>query len=200
MSSSNHDDMVQKNARTGLIVLACVLVMVGLAFASVPLYNVFCRVTGFGGTTQVATSLPDTVLDRRVTINFSTQTGRDMPWRFEPELRSVEVKLGERGLANFFAENPTDTPIAGTAVYNVTPLKVGKYFNKVQCFCFDEQILSPGERMNMPVMFYVDPAMNEDPDMRDVTTITLSYTFYKTESEALESALEEFYNGENGDI
>ena len=198
---NNYDEeLVRKNARMGLTVLAFVRVMIGLAFASVPLYSLFCRVTGFAGTTQVASAFPDQILDRSVKIHFTTRTASDMPWQFNAELREVEVRLGERGLANFIAVNPADQPVAGTAVYNVTPLKVGKYFNKVQCFCFDQQILAPGQEVNMPVMFYVDPAMNDDPDMSDITTITLSYTFYKTESDELESALEAFYNSKNGDI
>lgn len=198
---NKHDeDLVHKNARTGLIVLACVLMMTGLAFASVPLYNIFCSVTGFAGTTQVASALPDTILERKVTVHFTTTTGRNMPWQFKAEQNKIEVRLGERGLANFWATNPATQPVAGTAVYNVTPLKVGKYFQKVQCFCFDEQILTPGQEIAMPVMFFVDPALNDDPDMRDITDITLSYTFYKTESDELESALEAFYNEKNSDI
>lgn len=196
----DNDELVRKNARAGLIVLAVVLCMTALAFASVPLYDMFCRVTGFSGTTQVASAAPTVILDQKVTINFSSRTGKDMPWTFEPEMRSVTVRLGERGLANFFAGNPAKIPVAGTALYNVTPLKAGKYFNKIQCFCFDEQVLNPGQRVSMPVMFYVDPAIADDPSMDDVKTITLSYTFYKSEGEELERAMEAFYNDENGDI
>lgn len=200
--TNRDEELIRKNARTGLMVLAFVMVMVGVAFAAVPLYDLFCRVTGFGGTTQVAASLPSEteILDRTVTINFSSQTGRNMPWEFKPEMRAVDVRLGERGITNYFAKNPTSAPVGGTAVYNVTPLKVGKYFHKIQCFCFDEQVLMPGQEMSMPVLFFVDPAMQDDPNMDDVTTITLSYTFYKSESEELESALEAFYNSENNDI
>lgn len=111
-----------------------------------------------------------------------------------PEKRSIEVKLGQKGLIAFHAKNKANTPLAGSAIYNVTPLKAGKYFHKVQCFCFDEQILQPGENVSMPVMFYIDPKMNDDPNMDDVQTITLSYTFFTSESEELEQALEDFYN------
>jgi cytochrome c oxidase assembly protein subunit 11 len=188
------DDLVRKNARTGLIVLAVVMSMVALAFAFVPLYDLFCRVTGFAGTTQVAAQLPDTVLDRTMTIKFNADTGREMPWSFSPDIRQVNVQVGERGIASFTAKNPMGQDISGTAVYNVTPLKAGKYFHKIQCFCFDKQILKAGEEMAMPVLFFVDPAIADDRSLDDVTTITLSYTFYKSETEELESALEGFYN------
>lgn len=188
------DELVRKNARTGLIVLAVVFGMVGLAFASVPLYSLFCRVTGFAGTTQVAADLPSEVLDRTITIKFNSETGRDMPWKFKPEMREITVRIGERGITSFSAYNPTDIPVSGTALYNVTPLKAGAYFQKIQCFCFDLQTLAPGERVSMPVLFFVDPEIANDRSMDDVSNITLSYTFYKSETEELESALEGFYN------
>lgn len=194
------DDLVQKNARTGLIVLAVVLSMIGLAFASVPLYSLFCRVTGFGGTTQTAAALPDHIIERTVTVKFNADTGLNMPWEFKPDLREVDVRMGERGLASFTAHNKSNAPVAGTALYNVTPPKVGQYFHKIQCFCFDKQILTPGQKMSMPVMFFIDPAMDDDPNMKDVTVITLSYTFYKSETEELESAMEGFYNEQSDDI
>lgn len=189
-----HAEMARKNARLGLTVLAVVLGMAALSYASVPLYNLFCRVTGFGGTTQVADAYPENVLERTVTVQFNADIDRNLAWDFEPEERSIEVKLGQKGLTAFSAHNRTPKPLAGTAIYNVTPLKAGKYFHKVQCFCFDEQILNPGQQVSMPVMFYVDPKMDEDPNMQDVKTITLSYTFFRAESEALEEALEGFYN------
>jgi cytochrome c oxidase assembly protein subunit 11 len=188
------DDLRRKNARTGLTVLAVVVGMVGVSFAAVPLYDLFCRVTGFGGTTQTAEALPGVVLDRTVTINFNADTDRGMPWNFEPEQRRIDVKLGQKGLTAYHAHNNATTPVTGTAVYNVTPLKAGKYFHKIQCFCFGEQTLKPGEDVAMPVMFFVDPKMNDDPNMDDVKTITLSYTFYKAESQALDQALEVYYN------
>lgn len=186
--------LVAKNARTGLIVLGAVMFMLGLSFAAVPFYDLFCRMTGFGGTPQTATALPGVILDRTVTIRFNADTGRDMPWDFKSEIKETAVRLGERGLAAFSAYNPRSEAIAGTALYNVTPPKAGKYFHKIQCFCFDEQTLQPGERVSMPVMFYVDPAMDTDPNMQDVHRITLSYTFYPAESKELEAALATFYN------
>jgi len=197
MSQNNsQQELTRKNAKTGLIVLACVFGMLGLSFAAVPAYRIFCQVTGFGGTPKIGGEVPENIIDRTVTIHFDANTGKDFPWDFKPSMRSIDVKLGQRGLTSYEAYNKTDHPAAGTAVYNIAPLKAGKYFHKVQCFCFDEQILTPGERVNMPVMFYVDPAMNEDPNMNDVHTITLSYTFYESESKALEEAMEAFYNDE----
>jgi len=196
----DHEEMTRKNARVGLSVLAIVVGMVTLAYASVPLYDLFCRVTGFGGTTQTAESLPGTVLDRTVTIKFNAETNRNLPWNFRPEQREIEVQLGQRGITAYSATNIQSTPTTGTAVYNVTPLKAGKYFHKIQCFCFDEQTLGPKERMDMPVLFFVDPAMNDDPSMDDVESITLSYTFFRAETEELDQALEAFYNDENTDI
>jgi cytochrome c oxidase assembly protein subunit 11 len=193
-SPLDQQELIRKNAKTGLTVLGIVVFMIGLSFASVPLYRLFCQVTGFGGTTQVSAELPNVVLDRTVTIRFNADTSPNMPWDFKPELLETKVKLGERGLTAYAAHNPQAKPTAGTALYNVTPLKAGKYFHKIQCFCFDEQILEPGQRVSMPVMFYVDPAMDADPNMRDVHTITLSYTFYPAESKALEDALTTFYN------
>ena len=200
MNTPSNDDLVQKNARTGLIVLAVVLSMIGLAFASVPLYSLFCRVTGFGGTTQTAAALPDRIIDRIVTVKFNADTGLNMPWEFKPDLREVNVRMGERGLASFTAHNTSNKPVAGTALYNVTPPKAGQYFHKIQCFCFDQQILAPNQKVSMPVMFYIDPAMDDDPNMKDVKVITLSYTFYESETEELESAMEGFYNVQSDDI
>ncbi len=200
MTHDPHEDMTKKNARLGLTILAVVFGMIGLAYASVPLYNLFCSVTGFGGTTQVSQNLPDTVLDRTVTIKFNAETNRNLPWNFEPEQREIDVRLGQRGLTAYTAQNKLSTPSTGMAVYNVTPLKAGKYFHKIQCFCFNEQTLGPKERVSMPVLFFVDPSMNDDPAMDDVTAITLSYTFFKSETKELDSALEELYNQDENAI
>ena len=189
-----NEELARKNARTGLTVVAVVVAMIALSFASVPLYDLFCRVTGFGGTTQVADALPGEVLNRVVKIQFDADTSRNMPWYFEPDQRSVEVRLGERGITAYTARNKMQKPNAGTAVYNVAPAKAGKYFHKIQCFCFDEQILGPGQEVSMPVLFFVDPSMNDDPNMNDVHTITLSYTFFPANSKALDDALEAFYD------
>ena len=193
----NHDrdhHLTRKNARTGLIVLSVVFAMIVLSFASVPLYRLFCQVTGFGGTTQIADSLPSEIIDRTVTVKFNANISRNMGWKFAPEEREIDVKLGQRGLTAYSSYNPAKTATAGMATYNVTPLKAGKYFHKIQCFCFDQQVLQAGERVSMPVLFYVDPTMADDPHMDDVHTITLSYTFFNAESEELDEALEAFYN------
>ena len=198
-AEAQRQNLKRKNARMGVIIVLVVCVMVGLSFASVPLYNLFCRVTGWSGTTQVADALPpeSEIIDRDITVRFDANTARDLPWDFRPEALSITVKLGERGLTNFIAMNKAKTPVAGTALFNVTPLKAGKYFHKIECFCFGEQILQPNESVNMPVLFYVDPALHTDRNMDDVRTITLSYSFFKTDSDDLEQALEAFYAEED---
>jgi cytochrome c oxidase assembly protein subunit 11 len=158
--------------------------MVGLSFAAVPLYDLFCRVTGFGGTTQRSAAAPGAVGDRPITIRFNATTHPNLPWRFTPEQPSVTLRLGEEGLAFYSATNRSETPVTGVSTYNVTPEKVGRYFHKIACFCFDEQTLTPGERVDMPVTFWVDPKIAEDPSTRDVTTITLSYSFFRTIEDA----------------
>ena len=167
------------NARVAISLAAVVCGMVGLAFASVPLYELFCRVTGFGGTTQVADSVPEMISERRITVRFNADVSPKLPWDFKPEETSVELRVGEPGLAFYVATNEAARPTTGTANFNVTPDKAGIYFSKVQCFCFEEQELKPGESMRMGVSFFVDPALLDDPGMADVETITLSYTFFR---------------------
>lgn len=187
-------DLKQKNARVLLVTFGVVFGMVALSFASVPLYRLICQVTGWGGTTQmVAENTSDRVYDREITVRFNTDVARGMPWDFKPELRSVKVKVGQDGLIAFIAKNTSDTPVTGTAVYNVTPLKAGKYFFKTQCFCFGEQTLNPGQAQHMPVTFFVDPAILQDRDMDDVNTITLSYSFFRHGSRELETAIDNYY-------
>ncbi|WP_114860632.1 cytochrome c oxidase assembly protein [Azospirillum brasilense] len=157
--------------------------MVGLAYASVPLYALFCQVTGFGGTTQRADAAPVQQVDRVIKVRFNADVNQSLPWRFKPEQKELTVKLGEMGLAAYQAANRVDRATVGTALYNVTPDKVGKYFNKIECFCFTEQVLEPGQSVDMPVAFFVDPALADDPAMEDVTTITLSYTFFRAKDE-----------------
>ena len=156
-----------------------VVVMAGLAWASVPFYDWFCRVTGFGGVTQVATVGSEDILDQTITIRFDASLHTDMPWEFKPEVRQMELRIGETGLAFYEAYNPTNKPIAGSASYNVAPYQAGGFFNKIDCFCFEEQVLAAGERVMMPVTFYVDPEIVADRDGKYVHTITLSYTFYQ---------------------
>ena len=163
---------------TGLFVL--VAGMVGLSYAAVPLYDLFCRVTGYGGTTQVAEEAPEQVLDREIRIRFMAETDRRLPWDFAPEEREVTIRVGEAGLAFYTAENLSDEAITGMAGYNVLPPKAGVYFNKIQCFCFDEQTLAAGQSVDMPVYFFVDPAIDDDPNLDEVRTITLSYTFFRS--------------------
>ena len=167
--------------RKAIPLVAVGLGMAGLAWASVPLYDLFCRVTGYGGTTQVAASAPSKVLDQTVTVRFDASLNRGMPWQFKPVQTSMTVHIGETALAFYEAYNPTDRVVAGTASYNVAPFSVGGYFTKIDCFCFTEQVLQPGERVSMPVTFYVDPEIVEDPETSRLPTITLSYTFYETE-------------------
>jgi cytochrome c oxidase assembly protein subunit 11 len=155
-----------------------VAAMVGMAFAAVPFYQLFCQITGLAGTTQRADAAPEAALARDVSVRFDANVGNGLGWSFRPLTRSVSIKVGEVGEAVFVAENRTGEPTTGTAVFNVTPLEAGAYFNKIACFCFDEQTLQPGERLEMPVTFFVDPAIAEDGDMDSVRTITLSYTFY----------------------
>lgn len=152
--------------------------MVGAAYAAVPLYNWFCRATGFNGTTQVATAAPGTTLDRKVTVRFDANVGPGLPWRFEPEVGAIEVKLGEVVTVHYRVINEAARPITASAAYNVTPLSLGAFFQKINCFCFTEQRLAAGEKREMAVVFYVDPAMASDPDGADVNSMTLSYTFY----------------------
>ncbi|MAL78631.1 MAG: cytochrome c oxidase assembly protein [Sneathiella sp.] len=172
-----------KSKRLALILASVAAGMVGLAYASVPLYDLFCRVTGYGGTTQQASLAPDTVLDREVVVEFDANTARDMPWAFKPVQHKMTLKVGESALAFYEAYNPSDKTVTGTAAFNVTPQKVGQYFTKIECFCFTEQVLKPGERVEMPVTFFVDPAIDQDPNAKDVKVITLSYTFFVSDEE-----------------
>jgi cytochrome c oxidase assembly protein subunit 11 len=159
--------------------VSLVVLMGGLAWASVPFYDWFCRVTGFGGTTGISTVAPDDVLEQTIKVRFDASLHSDMDWDFKPEVHEMEIRIGETGLAFYEAHNPTDRPIAGQASYNVTPYQAGYFFNKIDCFCFEEQVLQPGETVMMPVSFYVDPEIVTDRDAKYVHTITLSYTFYE---------------------
>jgi len=167
-----------KTARKLLFVLAGMAV---LTASAVPLYDLFCRVTGYGGTTQVADGDSDVILDQTITVRFDASRAAGMPWEFRPVEPSMEIRFGETGLAFYEAYNPTDHPIAGTASFNVAPFTAGLYFSKIQCFCFEEQVLQPGERVLMPVSFFVDPEMLDDPEAASAPAITLSYTFHRME-------------------
>lgn len=167
------------HGRTVVKLVSVVVFMGGLAWASVPLYDWFCRVTGFGGTPSTSTVASDEILDRTVSVRFDASIERDMPWEFRPVEREMEIRIGETGLAFYEAYNPTDRPVAGSAAFNVFPYEAGGYFTKIACFCFEEQVLQPGERVLMPVTFYVDPEIVEDRDAKYTHSITLSYTFYQ---------------------
>ena len=172
----DHLDGPQK---TVVQTLSLVVVMGGLAWASVPFYDWFCRVTGFGGTPGISEVASDDILDQTIRVRFDASLERNMPWQFTPTVREMELRIGETGLAFYEAYNPTDRPVAGSASYNVAPYAAGGFFSKIDCFCFEEQVLAPGERVQMPVTFYVDPEIVEDRDGQYVHTITLSYTFYQ---------------------
>lgn len=189
-----------RNQRTGLLLLSIVGGMVALTFASVPLYQLFCQVTGYGGTTQVAEQLPEDVGTREMVVRFNADIDPQLPWSFQPVERQVTVRVGENGLAFFRARNLASYATSGTATFNVTPQKSGPYFVKVQCFCFDEQRLEPGEEVDMAVSFFVDPDIDENVNLEEVKTITLSYTFFRDLDEKNEPDVEmETSEARNGD-
>jgi cytochrome c oxidase assembly protein subunit 11 len=169
----------RNNGTTVVLLLSVVAGMIGLSFASVPLYSLFCRATGWGGTTQRATAAPKQTADSFVTVRFDSETAPDLGWEFRPLTPRIRVRPGEPHEVFFRATNRKSEPVTGTAAYNVTPTKSGIYFDKLQCFCFTEQRLGPGESRDMGVQFFVDPELLKDPSTRDVTTITLSYTMFR---------------------
>lgn len=173
---------MHSNRTIALQLTAIAVGMLMLAYASVPLYRLFCQVTGFGGTSQRAVANSTRMVDRTVTVTFDANVDPQLPWVFEPLEKSVKVKLGENRLVAFRATNQANVPTKATATYNVTPFALGRYFNKIQCFCFKEQRLAPGQSVNMPVSFFIDPEMINDPEAAGVTNITLSYTFFSYES------------------
>lgn len=193
------EDLKSRNRRAGLTVLFVVVGMIGLSFASVPLYNLFCKVTGFGGTTMTADKAPDHILDRELTIRFNTDTDPNLPWEFKSGEKYVKTKVGQQTLVTYTARSWSNQSSGGSAVFNVTPPKAGKYFRKIECFCFQEQIINPRQTVHMPVLFFIDPAFADDKDMEDITTVTLSYTFYPLDSASLERAMEAFYNQADSD-
>ena len=172
-------------SRTATMAFALAAFMVGLGYAAVPLYDLFCRVTGFGGTTQrvdeAVLASPPKVLNQTISVRFDSNVDRDMPWHFKPERPRDRMSIGARDMAIFIARNDSLNPVRGIASYNVTPVAAGKYFNKIQCFCFTDQVLEPGQQIRMPVLFFVDPAIKDDPETRDIQEITLSYTFHRVD-------------------
>ncbi|MEM7665654.1 MAG: cytochrome c oxidase assembly protein [Pseudomonadota bacterium] len=193
MSAAAPLELDRANLRTGMLALLGAACMVGLGFASVPLYRIFCQVTGFGGTTQVASEFDANLAAQAaggetMSIRFDASTALDVPWTFRPAQSTDTVQIGQRDIATYVAKNHDSKPATGTATFNVEPSQAGKYFHKIQCFCFTEQTLQPGQEVNMPVLYYVDPAILEDEFMADVEQITLSYTFHRAK-EPVSSAL-----------
>jgi cytochrome c oxidase assembly protein subunit 11 len=192
--STAQEELTAKNQRTFLYAMSTIAGVLGLAYAAVPLYKVFCQATGFGGEVKRADiekfeKMTPSTSGRLLKITFNADTSDTMPWSFKPSQRCVEVHPGETALAFFRAKNNTNQPVTGVATYNVTPMRAGVYFNKIQCFCFEEQRLKPKEEVDMPVFFYVDPEMEDDPHMDGVRTLTLSYTFFPTQHPEEEAEL-----------
>jgi len=185
--ASPSDHTARRNLRTGALAFAGALAMLGLGYASVPLYRLFCQVTGFGGTTMIASEskaqrAAAAATGQTISIRFDATTAMGMPWSFRPSQATDTVTIGERDIATYIARNDSDQPITGVATFNVEPEQAGKYFNKIQCFCFTEQTLQPGQEVTMPVLYFVDPAALDDPNMKGVEQITLSYTFHRADT------------------
>ena len=179
---------LRRHRRLAFGLVAGVAAMIGLTYASVPLYKMFCRVTGYGGYVQRADHAPAATAQRIVTVRFNADVNGGLPWLFQPAQREVRLRVGETGMAYFRAQNLAGRRVAGQAAFNVTPDKAGVYFNKIACFCFNEQTLEPGQSVEMPVTFFVDPALASDPRMADVTTITLSYTFFRARDDGAQTS------------
>lgn len=172
---------MRRNRITGVLLLTVVAAMLGLVAASVPLYEMFCRATGYGGTTRVAQQASDRIAERVITVRFNAEINSALPWRFAPKQREAKVRLGENMLAFYEAANLAGRETVGMATFNVLPEKAGPYFYKIECFCFTEQALKPGQKVEMPVSFYIDPKLADDPNLANVDTITLSYSFFRAE-------------------
>jgi cytochrome c oxidase assembly protein subunit 11 len=177
------DKQQRRHGTVALALVGLVAAMTGLAFASVPLYRMFCQATGYGGVPQRAERAPDEILDRTIRVRFDANVDHALPWSFGPVERVVEVKIGETALVFFKASNTSNAPVTGTAVFNVVPELAGRYFTKIECFCFKEQTLAAGASIEMPVAFFVDSKIVEDEDTKNIAEITLSYTFYRAGKE-----------------
>lgn len=177
-------DLRRRNKFTAFAAVGIVAGMVGMSYAAVPLYKLFCAVTGFGGTTQRADAAPDLILDRDMNVRFNADVGQGLGWKFQPVQRDVTVKVGQEMLVFYRATNVSDKPLVGMATFNVTPDKAGQYFNKIACFCFTEQSLEPGQSIDMPVSFFVDPRIAQDRNLDDLSDIALSYTFFPVDKPA----------------
>ncbi len=192
--SPRDEELVRKNRRLGLILISIIIGMVGLTYYSVKLYALFCQVTGLGGKATMSAAASGEIIDRDMLVKFNTDVAPGLDWTFKADQPSVTVKIGQEALVSFTARNTSNKPVAGTALFNVLPETAGKYFEKTQCFCFDYQIIAPGESAHFPVVFYIDPALAKDKEADSIKSVTLSYTFFKADSPELERALEAFYN------
>ena len=182
--NQNNDNLAAKNLRIALVCFGLFLSMLALAYAAVPLYDLFCRVTGYGGTVQRTENVDGVSLgDRKIVVRFDAGTSASLNWKFAPQKREVEVQLGQKMIVNYVAENKSSQPIVGMATFNVTPQSVGSFFNKIECFCFTDTRLAPGEKLIMPVVFYVDPDLDKEEALKKLSEITLSYTFFESEDE-----------------
>jgi cytochrome c oxidase assembly protein subunit 11 len=177
-------------ARTAIIASAVVAGMTGLAFAAVPLYDAFCKVTGYGGTTQEASAAPSQILNRRIEVRFDANTAPGLPVEFAPKQASETLRIGETGLAFYRVRNTSNQPVVARATYNVTPHVAGQYFAKLECFCFTDRVIAPGAEADLPVVFFVDPEIVSNPDTREIGTLTLSYTFFRSTSPEAQALLE----------
>ena len=179
-TAQNQNNLKAQNKKVIFIISFVGMLMLSLSYAAVPLYDIFCRVTGFGGTTQIASSAPGSTGHPNINIRFESNTTDSLNWDFYSKTKTVKIPMGEEKTIYYFAKNLSDEPIVGTATFNVTPAKAGQYFMKIDCFCFVEQLLNPGESMNMPVTFFIDPDLYKDENVQEVNEITLSYTFMKS--------------------
>ena len=179
-TAQNQNNLKAQNKKVIFIITFVGMLMLSLSFAAVPLYDIFCRVTGFGGTTQIASSAPGSSGHPNINIRFESNITDSLNWDFYSKTKTVKIPMGEEKTIYYFAKNLSDEPIVGTATFNVTPAKAGQYFMKIDCFCFVEQLLNPGESMNMPVTFFIDPDLYKDENVQEVNEITLSYTFMKS--------------------
>ena len=179
-TAQNQNNLKAQNKKVIFIISFIGMLMLSLSYAAVPLYDIFCRVTGFGGTTQIASSAPGSTGRPNINIRFESNITDSLNWDFYSKTKTVKIPMGEEKTIYYFAKNLSDEPIVGTATFNVTPAKAGQYFMKIDCFCFVEQLLNPGESMNMPVTFFIDPDLYKDENVQEVNEITLSYTFMKS--------------------
>ena len=179
-TAQNQNNLKAQNKKVIFIITFIGMLMLSLSYAAVPLYDIFCRVTGFGGTTQIASSAPGSIGHPNINIRFESNITDSLNWDFYSKTKTVKIPMGEEKTIYYFAKNLSDEPIVGTATFNVTPAKAGQYFMKIDCFCFVEQLLNPGESMNMPVTFFIDPDLYKDENVQEVNEITLSYTFMKS--------------------